>query len=131
MISPAGNFKIYLASEPVDFRKGVDGLTSIVMSEFKLDPFSGAIFVFRSKRADRLKLIVWDGTGLVMVYKRIEGRGFIWPKVRNGVISLGKAQFEALFEGIDWKRVTARYVRCPAVASDISETQLTIKGDRI
>ncbi|WP_434290715.1 IS66 family insertion sequence element accessory protein TnpB [Celeribacter sp. SCSIO 80788] len=130
MISPAGNFKIYLASEPVDFRKGMDGLAAIVMSEFELDPFSGAIFVFRSKRADRLKLIVWDGTGLVMVYKRIEGRGFVWPNVRNGVVSLNKAQFEALFEGIDWKRVTIRHVRRPVVAADISRTKLPVEGDR-
>lgn len=52
MISPAGNFEIYLASRPVDFRKGMDGLAAIVQSEFNLDPFSGAIFVFRAKRAD-------------------------------------------------------------------------------
>lgn len=76
MISPAGNFKFYVASKPLDFRKGMDGLAAIVQNEFDLDPFSGAIFIFRSKRADRLKLIVWDGTGLVMTYKRIEGKGF-------------------------------------------------------
>ncbi|RMC30127.1 IS66 family insertion sequence element accessory protein TnpB [Paracoccus alkanivorans] len=85
MISPAGNFRIYLAAEPVDFRKGMDGLAAIVQSEFDLDPFSGAIFVFRAKRADRLKLVVWDGTGLVLVYKRIEGAGFVWPRTRDGV----------------------------------------------
>ena len=81
MISPAGNFKLYVATKPVDFRKGMDGLASIVMNEFELDPFSGAIFIFRSKRSDRMKLIVWDGTGLVMTYKRIEGSGFIWPRM--------------------------------------------------
>ena len=48
MISPSGNFKLYLASKPVDFRKGMDGLAAIVMNEFDLDPFSGAIFIFRS-----------------------------------------------------------------------------------
>lgn len=113
MISPSGNFKIYLASDPVDFRKGMDGLAAIVMNEFELDPFSGAIFVFRSKRGDRLKLIVWDGTGLVLIYKRIEGNGFVWPKMRNGVMSLSKAQLETLFEGMDWKRVVAPRVPKP------------------
>ncbi|MFO1138404.1 MAG: IS66 family insertion sequence element accessory protein TnpB [Paracoccus sp. (in: a-proteobacteria)] len=58
MISPAGNFRIYLATVPVDFRKGMDGLAAIVQSEFDLDPFSGAIFVFRAKRSDRLKIVV-------------------------------------------------------------------------
>ncbi|MDD8023097.1 MAG: IS66 family insertion sequence element accessory protein TnpB [Paracoccaceae bacterium] len=67
MFAPAGDFKIYVASQPVDFRKGMDGLAAIVQGEFDLDPFSGAIFVFRSKRADRLKLIVWDGTGLILI----------------------------------------------------------------
>ncbi|WP_371812073.1 IS66 family insertion sequence element accessory protein TnpB [Ruegeria sp. R13_0] len=94
----------------------MDGLASIVMNEFDLDPFSGAIFIFRSKRSDRLKLIVWDGTGLVMTYKRIEGRGFEWPQMRDGVISINKSQFEALFEGLDWKCVTPRYSRRPVAA---------------
>lgn len=88
MISPSGNFKIYVAAQPVDFRKGMDGLAAIVQSEFNLDLFSGAIFVFRARRADRLKIVVWDGTGLVLAHKRIEGAGFAWPKTRDGVISL-------------------------------------------
>ena len=113
MISPSGNFKLYLASKPVDFRKGMDGLASIVMNEFELDPFSGAIFIFRSKRSDRMKLIVWDGTGLVMTYKRIEGSGFVWPRMSDGVITINRSQFEALFEGLDWQRVVPRRVRKP------------------
>ena len=113
MISPSGNLKLYLASKPVDFRKGMDGLAAIVMNEFDLDPFSGAIFIFRSKRADRMKLVVWDGTGLVMIYKRIEGAGFVWPRMTDGVITINRAQFEALFEGLDWQRVVPRHVRKP------------------
>lgn len=113
MISPAGNFKLYLASKPVDFRKGMDGLAAIVMNEFDLDPFSGAIFIFRSKRANRMKAIVWDGTGLVMTYKRIEGCGFVWPRISDGVITINRAQFEALFEGLDWQRVVPRHARKP------------------
>jgi len=55
---------------------------------------------------------MWDGTGLVLIYKRIEGVGFVWPKLNEGTISVTKAQFEALFEGLDWRRVeTARYHR--------------------
>lgn len=113
MISPAGNFKLYLASKPVDFRKGMDGLAAIVMNEFDLDPFSGAIFIFRSKRADRMKAIVWDGTGLVMTYKRLEGSGFVWPRMTDGVITISRSQFEALFEGLDWQRVVPRPLRKP------------------
>lgn len=114
MIAPAGNFRIYLASDPIDFRKGMDGLASIVLNEFDLDPFNGAIFVFRSKRADKMKAIVWDGTGLVMTYKRLEGAAFVWPRVSDGLITINRAQFEALFEGLDWQRVVPRHVRKPS-----------------
>ena len=116
MISPSGSFKIYVATEPVDFRKGIDGLAAIVHSEFNLDPFSGALFVFRSRRSDRLKIVLWDGTGLVLIYKRIEGRGFVWPQMRNGTIELTKVQFEALFEGLDWRSVRRRLQVTPKVA---------------
>ena len=116
MISPSGNFKLYLASKPVDFRKGMDGLAAIVKNEFELDPFNGAIFTFRAKRADRMKIIVWDGTGLVMTYKRIEGRGFVLPRMSDGVISINRSQFEALLEGLDWQRVVLRHVRKPGAA---------------
>ena len=64
------------------------------------DPFSGAVFVFRSKRADRLKVLVWDRTGLVLIHKRLEGGKFVWPQVRDGVMRLSAAQFAALFEGL-------------------------------
>lgn len=113
MFSSSGSFKLYLASKPVDFRKGMDGLAAIVMNEFELDPFSGAIFIFRSKRSDRMKFIVWDGTGLVMTYKRIEGSGFVWPRMSDGIITINRSQFEALFEGLDWQRVVPRGTRKP------------------
>lgn len=93
----------------------MDGLAAIVMNEFDLDPFCGAIFIFRSKRADRLKLIVWDGTGLVMTYKRIEGASFVWPKISDGVITINRSQFEALFEGLDWQRLVPRHSRTPSI----------------
>ncbi len=57
-----------------------------------------------------------DGTGLVMVYKRLENQGFAWPAIRDGVMSLSHAQFEALFAGLDWRRVRALSVRPPAEA---------------
>ena len=69
--------------------------------------------MFRAKRADRIKILVWDGSGLVLTYKRLETGKFAWPAVSDGVMRLSKAQFEALFEGLDWRRVYARRVRAP------------------
>ena len=89
---------IYLATRPVDFRKGHDGLSSLVQETFGRDPFSGAVFVFRSKRADRIKFLVFDRTGLVLAHKRLEGGKFVWPGIRDGVMRLSPAQFAALFD---------------------------------
>lgn len=116
MIFPSNRVRIVVATRPVDFRKGHDGLAAMVKRALRRDPFTGTVFVFRAKRADRLKLIFRDGTGLVMVYKRLEKQGFAWPTVRDGTMSLDHAQFEALFAGLDWRRVRALSVRPPAEA---------------
>ena len=71
------------------------------------DPFSGTIYVFRCKRSDRLKLLVWDGSGLVMVWKRLEAGVFRWPPVTGGVMRLSAAQLAALLDGLDWSRMHA------------------------
>jgi transposase len=69
------------------------------------DPFSGAVYVFRAKRADRVKLVFWDGTGVCLFAKRLEDGEFRWPKVQDGVLRLSAAQLSALLEGLDWRRV--------------------------
>uniref|UniRef100_UPI00399ADD7F IS66 family insertion sequence element accessory protein TnpB n=1 Tax=Roseovarius halophilus (ex Wu et al. 2025) TaxID=3376060 RepID=UPI00399ADD7F len=80
---PAHKVRIMVATRPVDFRKGHDGLAALVQSVLKEDPFTGTVFVFRAKRADRLKILFWDGTGLVMAYKRLEETTFTWPAIRD------------------------------------------------
>ena len=117
MILPGQRLPIVIATRPVDFRRGHDGLAAVVQNELKLDPHSGLTVVFRSKRGDRLKILVWDGSGLVLIYKRLENGSFTWPKVQDGVMRLSRAQFEALFEGLDWRRVMAQRVVPPAAAS--------------
>jgi len=116
MIHPSHGVKIFMASKPVDFRKGHDGLAALVQSHLKKAPFNGAVYVFRAKRSDRLKLIYWDGSGLVMAYKRLERNAFKWPAIKDGVIRLDPAQFEALFAGLDWRRVSSVAVRPPRAA---------------
>ena len=107
MILPGGKYHVYLATRPVDFRKGHAGLSLVVQTVLGHDPYSGAVFIFRSKRGDRAKILVWDQTGLVLVYKHLEGGSFHWPRPADGVIKLTPAQFSALFEGLDWKAVRA------------------------
>lgn len=81
-----------------------------------LDPFCRADFVFRSKRADRIKILAWDQTGLVLVHKRLEGGKFVWPQVHDGVMRMSPAQFSALFEGLDWRLVRPERRRRPQLA---------------
>ena len=105
-----------MATRPVDFRRGLDGLAAAVQEMLRLDPFSGAAFVFRSKRADRIKILVWDRTGLVLVHKRLEGCKFVWPQLRDGVMRISPAMFAALFEGLDWRLVRPEGSRRPQLA---------------
>ncbi|MGI3213436.1 IS66 family insertion sequence element accessory protein TnpB [Roseovarius tibetensis] len=116
MMLPSHKVRILVATQPVDFRKGHDGLAALVQSALKEDPFTGTVFVFRAKRADRLKILFWDGSGLVMAYKRLEETTFTWPAIKDGLITLNRAQFEALFAGLDWRRVKALEARRPAAA---------------
>ena len=117
MIVPSGSVRVMLATRPVDFRKGMDGLAMLVREAMGSDPFSGTVYVFRSKRADRAKLLFWDGSGVVLVAKRLEAGPFCWPKIEDGVVRLTAAQLSALLEGLDWKRVhEARTIVAPAVA---------------
>jgi transposase len=105
-----------IARRPVDFRRGADGLARTVPSILQQDPFGGTVFVFRSKRADRVKLLVYDGTGLVLIWKRLEGGTFKWPPVSDGVMRLSGSQLAALFDGLDWRRIYAPRVSRPKVA---------------
>lgn len=116
MIVAGQRLPILIATRPVDFRCGHQGLALKVQTELKLDPHSGVTVVFRSKRGDRLKILVWDGSGMVLIYKVLEQGGFVWPRVQDGVMRLSRAQFEALFEGLDWRRVIAQRVTAPTAA---------------
>jgi transposase len=113
MIAAGSVTRILVATKPVDFRRGAVGLAALVSEHLQADPFSGAIYVFRSKRADRVKLIMWDGTGLCLFAKRLDGGQFRWPRIEDGVMRLTAAQLSALIEGLDWSRVQALDVRKP------------------
>jgi transposase len=107
VIGLAGGARVMVATRPVDFRKGAEGLAALVREEMKSDPFSGAVYVFRAKRPDRVKLIYWDGTGVCLFAKRLEDGKFRWPNVQDSVMRLSAAELAALLEGLDWRRVHA------------------------
>lgn len=79
MIFPSNRVRIMVATKPIDSRKGHDSLAAMVKNELRKDPFTGTVFIWRSKQAERLKLLYRDGTGLVMAYKRLKENSFTWP----------------------------------------------------
>ena len=116
MIAPAAGVRILIATQPIDFRKGADGLAAMAQHVLGEDPFSGTVIVFRARRGDRVKLLVWDGTGLVLIWKRLERGAFKWPAVSDGAICLSAAQLAILLEGLDWSRLAATPVVRPRLA---------------
>ena len=116
MIAPPAGARVLLARRPVDFRKGAHGLAALAAEALGEDPFSGVVLVFRAKRADRIKILVWDTSGLVLVWKQLEGGSFRWPPVVDGVMRLTPVEFAALFDGLDWSRVqSTRRIPKPSV----------------
>jgi transposase len=107
MMRLASGTRVYLACRPVDMRKGFDGLSAQVQSMLRADPFSGHVFVFRSKRGDYVKILHWDGTGLCLYAKRLEDGRFAWPPVLDEGYQMSSAQLELLLEGMDWRRTFA------------------------
>lgn len=100
---PAGT-RIWLVAGATDMRKGFDGLSALVQTSLRDNPFSGQLFVFRGRRGDRVKVLWWDGQGLCLYYKRLERGRFVWPRAQDGVVHLTPAQLSMLLEGIDWRR---------------------------
>lgn len=107
MISLAPGTKVYLAAKPVSMRLGFDGLSALTYSIFSADPFSGHLFLFRSKAGSYLKALYWDGSGLCLYAKRLEQGRFVWPSLVDGGQILTPAQLATLIEGMDWRRTIA------------------------
>ena len=106
-LSPA--LRVYLACGVTDMRKGMVGLAMLVQQSLAEDPFGGAVFAFRGRRAGLIKLIWHDGVGLCMLTKRLEHGQFAWPSATTtGRISLSPAQLVALLDGCEWRAPVPR-----------------------
>ena len=111
MLTLPSSVRVYLAAEPVDLRRGHDGLVAIVRSTWRLDPFGGHLYVFLGRRLDRVKILVWDRNGFVLYYKRLSQGRFRMPKLASGAahVQMDATTLTMLLDGIDVK-----YVRRPA-----------------
>jgi transposase len=94
------DLKVYVHRDAVDFRKSITGLSALVEQALGLDPFAQAVYVFRNRRADRIKLLMWERNGFWLMLKRLEADRFIWPR-EAAVLELTVEQLHWLLEGID------------------------------
>jgi transposase len=107
MINIPAGVRILLATRPIDFRKGGYSLAALAQEVLGEDPFSGTVIVYRAKRGDRIKILVWDSGGLVLIWKQLQQASFRWPPIMDGVMRLSAVEFAALFDGLNWTRVQA------------------------
>jgi transposase len=118
MITIPAGVRVLLATRPVDFRKGAHSLAALAAELLGEDPFSGVVLVFRAKRGDRVKIVHWDSSGLVLVWKHLEGSSFRWPPITDGTVRLSAVQFAALFAGLDFSQVAdARQIPTPTAVA--------------
>jgi transposase len=103
---PVGT-KVWLAAGVTDMRRGFDGLAAQTAQVLREDPLSGHVFVFRGRSGDRVKVLWWDGQGMVLHYKRLERGSFVWPRAKDGKVSVTASQLASLLEGIDWRLTRA------------------------
>ena len=103
MIGLPSGTRVWIAAGHTDMRKGFNGLAALVQSALADNPYSGHVFVFRGRRGDILKVLWFDGQGLLLLAKRLERGRFVWPQATTGSVSLTPAQLSMLLEGIDWR----------------------------
>jgi transposase len=112
-LSPA--VRIYLATGVTDLRRSIDGLSALVRERLSRDPLSGHLFLFRNRRGDRVKVLVWDRSGFCLLYKRLEQGTFAWPTEATGSVEMHAADLALLLAGVDVAHTRRRrwYDRVP------------------
>jgi transposase len=124
--------KAHLAFGYTDMRKGIDGLAMLVQGVLRQDLFSGHLFVFRGRKANLIKIVFWDGTGLCPFTKRLGHGVFLWPSniEPGGTLALSSGQLSMLIDGVDW-RAPERQWRCAATPSPEDVASLVPREVRV
>jgi transposase len=99
--------QIWLVVELVDMRRGIDGLSMIVQQALAHSPCAGSAFVFGNRARNRIKVLLWDGTGVWLCQRRLHEGRFTWPSAGERCFTLTQAQWEWLIAGVNWQRLSA------------------------
>ena len=100
--------QVWLAVEPVDMRRGIDGLSLKIQQALGRSPCDGTAYAFRNRSGNRIKLLVWDGTGVWLCVRRLHQGRFTWPQSDAATCTLGPEERRWLISGSDWRRMQAR-----------------------
>jgi transposase len=103
--------RVFVAITPVDLRRSFNGLFACVQHQLRLDPLSGHLFVFCNRARNRLKILVWDGSGLWVCAKRLERGRFSWPQGESAVATLRNEELIALTSGLEVREKRGWYRR--------------------
>ena len=105
-MSPTPN-QVWLVVEPIDMRAGIDGLSQCIQNTLGRSPCDGSAYAFRNQRHTRIKLLIWDGTGVWLCHRRLHEGRFLWPRAESPTVNLTHAQWQWLITGVDWQRLDA------------------------
>lgn len=108
MITSSTPPQLYLATDPVDMRIGIDGLSLRVQQSLGHAPCDGSAYAFRNKTGTRIKVVIWDGTGVWLCLRRLHKGHFIWPQSHDTVCILSHQEWQWLTTGVDWTRLCAQ-----------------------
>lgn len=93
--------KVYVACGRTDLRKGIEGLAAIIQQNHRMDPFQkNVLFLFCGTRTDRIKGLLWEGDGFLLLYKRLEAGRFTWPRNRTEALEITPQQYAWLMQGL-------------------------------
>jgi transposase len=102
MLTLPPSVRVFLAVGPTDMRRSIDGLAALVRDRLRLEPLSGHLFLFRNRRGDRLKILVWDRSGFWVLYKRLEQGSFAWPGAEEAEpVEMRGTDLMLLLSGVD------------------------------
>ena len=93
--------QIYIACGYTDMRKSIDGLAALVQNQFQMDPFAPALYLFCGRKCDRIKALLWEGDGFLLLYKRIENGNFRWPRTADEALEIDPEQYKMLMQGLE------------------------------
>ncbi len=105
MISISDDIKIMVCTQPIDMRKQANGLILLIVDTLKINPQSKQMFLFFGKSKDKVKAILWDNNGFVLLYKKLEKEKFIFPQHIHNPIEINNDLFQALMRGFDFYRL--------------------------